>query len=408
MTTRRVSGVCIGVSAALACCGPARALELFDGFQVHGFLSQAYILTSDNRVFGKSDEGGSFGFTETGINASWLPTGRLQLATQVLYRRAGQGNEGDVELDFGLIDYSILTAADYQFGIRLGRIKNTFGLYSDTRDVAFTRPTILLPQSIYFDRTRKVGLSADGVHLYGRYGGSWGDLLFNFGPAFFRVNNRDTELALLRIDRPGELDSELSFIGRVIYERDAGRWRLAFSAIDLDISYKPASPPADRDLGPGEIRFRPWFFSGQYNGEHWSFTAEYALRQFDFEGFSQPRTTFDGESYYLQAAYRINASWEVVARYDTLFADRDDRDGTKFKANDPCNFAPTPCTRTAYQRFAKDWTVGVRYDVTDSLMVRAEYHHVDGTGWLPVQDNPDPTTLEREWDLFALLIAFRF
>lgn len=403
MTTRRVSGISIWVSAALACCGPARALELFDGFQVHGFLSQAYILTSDNDVFGNSDEGGSLDFTETGINASWLPTGRLQLATQVLYRRAGQGNEGDVELDFGIIDYSMLTAADYQLGIRLGRIKNTFGLYSDTRDVAFTRPTILLPQSIYFDRTRKVGLSADGVHLYGRYGGSWGDLLFNFGPAFFRVDNQDTERAVIGtarpgVDFPGELDSELSYIGRVIYERDAGRWRLAFSAIDLDISYKPGF--ADR-LGPGEFRFRPWYFSGQYNGEHWTFTAEYALRQFDFEKFGPPRNRFDGESYYLQAAYRINPSWELVARYDALFANRGDRDGTEFKALNPAG-------RRAHQRFAKDWTVGVRYDVTDSLMVRAEYHHVNGTGWLPVQDNPDPTTLEREWDLFALLIAFKF
>jgi hypothetical protein len=381
---------------------------LFDGFQVHGFLSQAYILTSDNDVFGNSDEaGGSFDFTETGINASWLATGRLQLSTQILYRRAGQGNEGDIALDYGLVDYSVFTGPEYHLGIRLGRIKNPLGLYNDTRDVAFTRPSILLPQSIYFDRTRQLALSADGGQIYGRYGGDWGDLLFEFGPIFPQVGAQDVERAFLGIDRPGQPDNDLSYIGRITYERDAGRWRFALSAADVNFDYEPRSPPvtdpglARFELEPGQIRFRPWIFSGQYNGERWTFTAEYAIRHADFEQFGPrlPLGEFDGESYYFQVQYRFNPSWQVVARYDALFPDRDDRDGTEFKAQ---------TGRPANTRFAKDWTVGVRYDVTGWMMLRAEYHRVNGTAWLPPQDNPDPTTLEREWDLFALLIAFKF
>jgi len=41
-------------------------------------------------------------------------------------------------------------------------------------------------------------------------------------------------------------------------------------------------------------------------------------------------------------------------------------------------------------------------------MLRAEYHRVDGTGYLPVQDNPNPSALVQRWDMFMLLASFRF
>jgi hypothetical protein len=41
-------------------------------------------------------------------------------------------------------------------------------------------------------------------------------------------------------------------------------------------------------------------------------------------------------------------------------------------------------------------------------MLRAEAHRVDGTGFLAVQDNPDPQALHRYWDNFMLLGSFRF
>jgi hypothetical protein len=138
-----------------------------EGLQVHGFLSQGYILTSSNRVFGHSEGDGSVDFIEAGINASWTPLPRLQLAVQPLFRRAGAGHESDFELDFGLMDYALLSTEDKQLGIRLGRIKNPRGLYNDTRDVAFTRPSILLPESIYYDKLRELNVSADGAQVYG-------------------------------------------------------------------------------------------------------------------------------------------------------------------------------------------------------------------------------------------------
>ncbi|MGH8646383.1 MAG: hypothetical protein ACREX4_18760, partial [Gammaproteobacteria bacterium] len=103
--------------------------------------------------------------------------------------------------------------------------------------------------------------------------------------------------------------------------------------------------------------------------------------------------------YYVQASYRLGDRWEVMVRFDSLVSDRDDRDGEAFAA---------ATERPAFTRFAQDWTVGLRWDVTRQFMVRAEYHHVDGTAWLPLEDNPNLGSLAPHWDIFALLASFRF
>ena len=43
--------------------------------------------------------------------------------------------------------------------------------------------------------------------------------------------------------------------------------------------------------------------------------------------------------------------------------------------------------RPAHSRFAKDITVGLRWNITSQFMLRAEYYHVNGTGWLSALDN---------------------
>ena len=114
---------------------------------------------------------------------------------------------------------------------------------------------------------------------------------------------------------------------------------------------------------------------------------------------SFPDVAFTGESYYFQGMYRVSSKWEAFLRYDVFYADRDDRDGAKTEA-----LFGIP----SQNLFAKDWTIGARYYVTPALMVAAEYHYVYGAGWLPRQDNPDLTATDKKWDLFAVLVSYRF
>ncbi len=377
----------------------ARTMELFDDFHVHGFFTQGYFLTSDNNIFGASSDGGSFDFTEAGLNASWTPVADFRLAGQVLFRRAGAGHEHDLELDFGLLDYTIVSTADYRLGTRLGRYKNPYGFYNATRDVLFTRPTILLPQSIYFERTRELALSADGGLLYGEYRGEVGNLSLEFGIGTPRGDNLDTELVFVGADYPGETHSKLSYVGQLVYEMENGKYRMAVSSARVDIRYDPKFLPPS-DLPALKTLFKPVIFSAQYNEDKYSLTSEYAIRSFEQTiPNSQFSRSITGESYYLQARYRFDENWQAIVRYDVLYNNRDDRDGKKYQAT---------TRRPAYTQFAKDWTFGLRYNISSSFLIAAEYHYINGAAWLPRQDNPDLDDLEQRWHIFSLAASFGF
>jgi len=373
--------------------------------QIHGFIGQSYIVTSHNDVFGNSDKGGSFGLTEAGLNASFRPLPKLLVSAQVLSRRAGEGNSGMPRLDFAFLDYRLYSHEANQFGIRVGRLKNPFGFYNDTRDVPFTRPSILLPQSIYFDRTRNLALSGDSVQIYGDFSHpKWGTFSTQLGLLFPIVNDRDTRASVLE-GLGGHLTREVSYIGRGIYETNDKRIRLSVSGIWLNANYVPTTAEIEKQLSSGSLQFSPIYFSAQYNAERWSLTSEFAIRHFAFSGFNNLKldgTNFYGESYYVQGEYRFTPKWEGFVRYDALFTDRSDKSGRQWVSED------SKRDGLEHTRYAKDITVGLRWNVTPEFMLRAEYHHVIGTGWLSKLDNPNPTFTNKEWDLFAIQGSYRF
>lgn len=371
--------------------------------QIHGFASQSWLMSSgNNNFFGKSSsDSGSFDFRELGLNASMRPLTRLQFSAQMLSRTAGEGSPGNIRLDYGFMDYTYFSGESSQLGIRLGRMKNPIGFYNDTRDVPFTRPSILLPQSIYFDRTRKLALAADGVHLYGEYRSDLGDIAFQAGVVRPLVLGDETEAAVFGGQVPGKITPDMSYVGRVNYEYDGGRIRLAVSGTQLNTGYDPG---ANDSLASGSVLFTPWVFSAQYNAERWSITSEYALRHLVYRDFGRfgPQLDFYGESYYFQGVYRLTPDWEAFVRYDAMYTDRDDRDGSKWAAS------PASRGRPAHTRFAKDITAGLRWNITPEFMLRAEYHHVNGTGWLSTLDNPNTGDLSQRWSLFSILGSYRF
>jgi hypothetical protein len=391
--------------------------KLPHNLQIHGFASQGWLKSTDNNVFGQSSSSsGSFDFREIGLNASMRPLSNLQFSVQGLSRTAGEGSPGNIRLDYGFIDYTFSNQENSQFGIRLGRMKNPLGFYNDTRDVPFTRPSILLPQSIYFDRTRKLAIAADGAHLYGEYRSDYGDLSFQAGVVRPLVQGAEAEAAVFNgYQPPGHLTPNMSYVGRVNYELDGGRVRFGISATQLNMGYSP-SPQGLSAVPPevfqaGSVHFIPLVFSAQYNAERWSLTSEYAIRFLEYKNFGRALGNLDfaGESYYFQGVYRFTPEWEGIIRYDALFTDGDDHSGKTWAANDAIQMAKRGLPgRPAHSRFAKDITVGLRWNITPQFMLRAEYHHVNGTGWLSTLDNPNPYATVQQWDLFSILGSYRF
>ncbi|SFU42306.1 hypothetical protein SAMN05216339_102146 [Nitrosomonas eutropha] len=395
-----IAGLLLTLSAPSGFANEHQGVQILKQLQVHGFLSQGYIKTTGNNVFGHSNNSGSFDFREIGLTASLRPLPGLQLSGQLLHRRAGEGSDGGIHIDFGFLDYNFINMPEVELGVRLGRMKNPFGFYNDTRDVPFTRPSILLPQSIYFDRTRNLALASDGVQLYGESRTDWGNITIQLGAAFPQVDDKDSETSIFGHMTPvrGELKSRLSYIGRILYELPDGRLRLAVSSAQLNVGYDPSQNDI---FESGSFRFSPLILSAQYNAERWSITSEYALRYSRRHGFGNPRLdqSSTGDSFYLQGIYRFLPNWEAVLRYDLLFANKKDRNGKKFLA---------ASSHPAYSQYARDLTVGLRWNITPSIMLSTEYHRINGAAWLSPLDNPDIDSAEKNWNLFAAQISYRF
>lgn len=386
-----------GLLAALCAAPMAHALDWDEGKgQVHGFFAQGMVASSDNNFYGGSEDGGSWDFREIGLNASYRIRPGIQLSGQVISRRAGEMDTGALWVDYAFADITLLESPEKQVGVRIGRMKNPYGLYNETRDVAPTRPGVIVPQPIYFDIGRKFVLSGDGIHVYGRFQVPTGSMEATVGLAKLPINDRSSKATLVGYKAPGEFRQDRLTTGiQVMYETDDQRWLTGVSYFNLHQEYRPARGDA---FPAGDVLLKPLVFSLRYSGEKWIFSSEYFLERAKFQlgGATQDNYV---EGWYLQSQYRLKPDWELLLRYDYVTADKDDRDGKEFQASTGL---------PSFMRYTHDWVAGVRYDVTPNFMLRAEWHHVRGTFWLSRLDNPNPASLEKDWDMLMLLGAYHF
>lgn len=371
----------------------------WEHLQIHGFASQAVVNTSANRYFGNSAET-SFDFTELGLNGSFQVTNKLSLSAQILSRRAGEMYDGTPSVDYALADYGFSEASDHRFGVRVGRIKNPLGLYNETRDVPFTRPSIFLPQTVYFDKIRNVLLSSDGAMLYAESFKDYGNISVTIGMGQ-SVLDDNVEWTFLGNNFEGDLEpGKPNKIASLWYGASDERFKVGLSGLMSTLKFD-ASPVSV--IGRGEIDVLYWIGSLQYNTEDVTLSAEYARIPIDWKDFG-PYFPFDAatsEGYYVQGAYRFRPNVELVLRYEEGFADRDDRSGRR-------SSALTGGVTPPFDWRSDIFTAGVRWDMLPNLMLRLEFQRHIGTYSLSFRENPDPGQLQEHWDAFAASISVRF
>lgn len=372
-----------------------------DDIQFHGFLSQGLFHSSGNNVYGQSKDSVSAGLTEVGLNMSYQALNRLSFAVQGLYRRAGEstGAWGEATLDFAFVDFTFLNFDGGRVGLRGGRVKNPWGLYNETRDVAFTHPTIFLPLT-YFDRSRTIFVALDGAQFYTDYNSSIGDFSFklNYGVA----NADDDELLTAITLNPnvdGNLEGGSTLVTQLNYEIMGGQYVFAVSYANVHLGYEPGH---DMDPYTGlESKFDSFILSAQYNGERFSLSSEYNRQWNEFSGITsiRPDASTISEYWYVQAGYRILDNLQATIRYDSGVRDTSDRSGKRFH-----QLTGLP----AQLMFTQDIVVGLRWDITPAWMLRAEYQRVHGAAAVSLLDNPDFTDVALDWNIYALQVAFRF
>jgi hypothetical protein len=394
---RRGSNVpVVALVIALAACSPALAVD----YQVHGYAAQGYVYSDDNNFFGDSSHG-SADYYEAGLNASVQVHPKLLFAAQAAIRDAGISDDGTLRLDYALADYRFLTDVDSSAGVRVGKVKNPMGFFNETRDVVFTRPSILLPR-VYNDNQnqRDLVFTAPGAQLYGSkvFGRhEWSAT----GTASANRDVRASEERLL-IDLSGlpfDLRIENSWNAQLMDSVDGGRWQFALSHFAGRFTLTTPDP-----IGvAGTFDVGITVLSARFNAEKLSFTAEYARNPntntvtLATRPFLRTHIVADGG--YVQGEYRFNASWGAVARFDASFVDMHDRSGREFAAANP--------GADRKSRMSQDVMVGVNWRYGQHWGLWGEYHWIDGTSSLQRLENPPPIRVSR-WSLLMLMAGFKF
>ena len=399
MTASRRSGWnSLLLSGLLLATSPAWADELAGPrYHIQGFAAQGLIGSTNNRFFGDSRDGVSTEFTEAGLHGTWQPLDAVRLSGQVLYRHAGESDKDGLRVDYAQADWQFYQTEINQLGLKFGKVKLPYGLYNETRDVPFTRPGILLPQSVYVDNSRDLLLAAPGAFLHGASVQKYGAVDFLLGWVRPNFDSPSVDYSFLGTTRPGKLKGKGALGARLRWDLPTDT-TLALTYANAEADYAPGSADV---LRAGNVHFRNLLFSVQQRLDTLTLTGEYGEPRFDTAGFGRflPDSHRVIQAAYLQGEWRFHPQWELMLRYDVFYRDLNDKNGRRLQATTGL---------PAHSMFARDSTLGLRWDATPNLMLRAEYHHVNGTGWLPGPDNPDLFSREQRWNMWLLQAAYRF
>jgi hypothetical protein len=381
--------------------------ELFDeslwkSFDVHGFISQGF-LKSDANNFYADTEDGTFQFHEVGVNFLTNLSDRLHVGMQLFTRDLGDISNNELVLDWAYGDYRWNDA----FGIRAGKLKVSYGLYNETRDIDAVRTSIFLPQSIYPETQRDLFNSAYGVEVYGYLDlSSWGYLSYQaqYGGKDITTDsgmvkdlqedpNQDVWQFLKSIQLKNMMAAGLEWETPLPGLRLKGWYGQTDMVFDLDINdreFLEGLGIVDRDrlfLRLTDEDSDLTILSLEYMRGNWVFAAEYSTGS-DEDGRN--------EGYYGGVSYRINEWLELGTYYAIFYADVHDRAGRQWKA------AGYP----DYLAWQKDLALTARFDLNEHWIVKLEGHLVDGVTGFYFQDNPEG--LERNSSLLALKITYSF
>jgi hypothetical protein len=451
------------------CLAPPSAytLELASNWQLNGFIAQSGLYSEGNNYFGDSKDSLSSEFFEAGLVTNAQLSDNWSLAAQVLSRRAGDNDDGTPGLDYAYLRYRTTIGTGLETGFRLGRFQLEQGLYNATRDVPFTRPSVLLPQSLYGENIRNSRFAHDGIQWYG-------EQLFNLNRVRWSVDyykpisDGDETSDIFVVPVPGDIDGEWSWSANVVYEWNDGRgsiglgydnWRNSYSLDSTDvidfldnfgssaIVSALATSAVDRltltdterqialglieNLNPQTLQqlldaatvlFPTIDLNGYINSFNIAGDADISSTVLSLE-YNWPRVSvaaeymwrdmetsnFDFElinERFHQQGYYVQTVWHVAERWDLMLRYDDFIYDADDRHGEQINrLVPGVPLHRAY---AQDTTLGITWHIASDWMARMEWHNVEGTAWIPASSNTEDFPKQEYWNLVAVQLAYRF
>ncbi len=387
-----LAGSCLFIS-------PALSAEL-GGVDIHGFISQGFIMSDTYNYLTHNSKDGSFEYNEVGINFGKELTDQLRVGIQLFSRDVGDAGNNKLSVDWAYGDYRV---KDW-FGFRAGRIKLPVGLYNETRDIDMLRTNIVMPQSLYPDLLRDTTIAANGAGVYGNidmsgagsldYQAIAGQVNIDNDSGFEKYYNSRAD-GLFSVN--GDSDSDISYAGSLKWNTPLDGLLFGVSLLQSTVTTPVSVTPYGGAPGSTEGENSFYTASVEYTWNDLVLAAEYQKYKTDYfvdvTGAGRVMADDDtSQGYYFQASYRFTELFSMGAYYSVFYPDEDDKDGNTFS--------------TKSDAWEKDLALSLRFDINEYMVFKVEGHSVDGTARLIRQDNPDRT--EDDFSYGVAKITFSF
>ena len=104
----------------------------------------------------------------------------------------------------------------------------------------------------------------------------------------------------------------------------------------------------------------------------------------------------DREAYYVSLSYRATDWLQAGTYYAAFYIERHDHEGKDFVAQGSPD----------YGAWQKDLALSLRFDLSDSWLLKLETHFMNGYALCDYSDNPNG--FKKDWMLFAAKTTFNF
>ncbi|MCO4800208.1 MAG: hypothetical protein KC484_13415, partial [Colwelliaceae bacterium] len=369
-------------------------------WQMHGFIAQG-LIDVNGSSFVNNDGKLSAELTEVGINGSYQINDFFRVTGQAVYLDGGNRYVKGARVDYALLDFSVYQDENWLVNLYLGRFKNNHWLYSSTRDVPHARPSIILPQSKYFDGFRDIAMGSDGLSAKVIYSSAdYGNFDFYFSYGASSLDTKDVKL-LLGDQVQGKGKQKFDAQASIYWQPHFSPWQFGFSLLDSDFNYERTNTELIADA---LFSFQQISSSFLYEGERWEFSGEITQSKFLQEGFYYDDFKNDstGLGVYLQSRYQLNNQLSLLARAEKFYMNKDDKNGSKLEQN-------TGGAIPSHFGYQNDITVGASYQLSDNSRVDLEHHWVEGTSRLTPVVSPNTAVNDQEkWNMWAIQFMYWF
>jgi hypothetical protein len=379
------------ILASLCLCAGTLLAQDLSNIQIHGFVNQGLLFSSNNNLFTMKTSAGSARWTEAAVSVSDAVSDKFHVGIQLHVYQLGELGGPNLQIDWATGDYQ----ASDKLKFVAGKVKTVYGLFNDSQDVDTVHLFVLLPESFYPTDNKTFDLAHYGGDFYGgiSLGKHWGTLAYR-GYAGYRPLDLNGGYAKLISQSTG---SPFTTGGSNVLGGDV-RWRtplkgllVGLSAIDTGL--EGTSPSASFHI-PYSTSPVPYakFERGKFMaaGEYKRNAADINI-YFNLPGGGTfpALSKYDIRSWYVMSSYRLLEKLQVGGYYS--------------------HYVNGGTNQSLPVNFSKDWVISGKYDFNPYFYAKLEGHFINGTALGYYTDtNPTPPGLQPKTKMLAAKVGYSF